>query len=96
MEVRLWTCVSVLQVVRGCEGYGDIVFPHCPCDSRKKGHVVAFVGYKSFRLQACKEDGSLQVKIASRGGNERGTRMVVLQGNGRKTKVVVCPGYGNN
>lgn len=49
------------QVVRGCEGYGDIVFPHCPCDSRKKGHVVAYVGYKSFRLQACKEDGTLQV-----------------------------------
>lgn len=52
-----------LQVVRGCEGYGDIVFPHCPCDSRKKGHVVAYVGYKSFRLQACKEDGTLQTQV---------------------------------
>ncbi|CAL4066433.1 unnamed protein product, partial [Meganyctiphanes norvegica] len=52
-----------LQVVRGCEGYGDIVFPHCPCDSRKKGHVVAFIGHKSFRLQACKEDGTLQTQI---------------------------------
>ncbi|KAG0715134.1 Sorting nexin-27 [Chionoecetes opilio] len=52
-----------LQVVRSCEGYGDIVFPHCPCDSRKKGHVMAFVGYKSFRLQACKEDGSLQTQV---------------------------------
>ncbi|KAB7505736.1 Sorting nexin-27 [Armadillidium nasatum] len=52
-----------LQVVRNCDGYADVVFPHCPCDSRKKGHVVAYVGFNSFRLQACKEDGTLQTQV---------------------------------
>ncbi|KAG7162218.1 Sorting nexin-27-like, partial [Homarus americanus] len=60
---QLYQLKALQDVVRGCEGYGDIVFPHCPCDSRKKGHVVAYVGYKSFRLQACKEDGTLQTQV---------------------------------
>jgi len=43
------------------EGYGGIVFPHCPCDSRKEGHVIATACAAKFELQACKEDGTLEV-----------------------------------
>ncbi|CAB1334561.1 unnamed protein product [Coregonus sp. 'balchen'] len=30
-----------LSMLRGCEGYNEIIFPHCSCDSRRKGHVYA-------------------------------------------------------
>lgn len=49
-----------LELARQLPGYGDIVFPHCECDSRKEGHVIAAVGIKSFRLHACNDDGSLE------------------------------------
>lgn len=47
-----------LELARTLPGYGDIVYPHCACDSRKEGHVIVVVGSKSFRLNACREDGS--------------------------------------
>ncbi|XP_070506055.1 sorting nexin-27 [Chironomus tepperi] len=47
-----------LSLARTLPGYGDIVFPHCACDSRKEGHVVAAIGINSFRLHACREDGT--------------------------------------
>ena len=50
-----------LQLVRTVEGYNEIAFPHCPCDSRKQGHVIAIVSPNSFKLQACTEDGTLEV-----------------------------------
>ncbi|KAK0145390.1 Sorting nexin-27 [Merluccius polli] len=33
-----------LSLLRGCEGYNEVIFPHCSCDSRRKGHnqVIAF------------------------------------------------------
>lgn len=40
-----------------------MVFPHCPCDSRKEGHVVASVGTGSFKLLACRKDGVLEVNL---------------------------------
>lgn len=43
-------------------GYGEVIFPHCPCDSRKTGHVMAAVGFLGLRLIACTEDGTLEVK----------------------------------
>lgn len=52
--------MEYLELARSLPGYGDIVFPHCECDSRKDGHVVAAVGIKSFRLHACRDDGSLE------------------------------------
>jgi len=52
-----------LKSARQLEGYGGIVFPHCPCDSRKEGHVVATVSAKSFELHACKEDGTMEVSF---------------------------------
>lgn len=44
-------------------GYGEVIFPHCPCDSRKSGHVMAAVGYLGLRLIACTDDGTLEVII---------------------------------
>ncbi|EEB15994.1 Sorting nexin-27, putative [Pediculus humanus corporis] len=52
-----------LQLARELPGYGDVVFPHCSCDSRKEGHVIAAVGMKSFRLHACREDGTLENQV---------------------------------
>jgi sorting nexin-27 len=43
------------------EGYGCIVFPNCICDSRKDGHVIPIVGFDSFKLQACTEEGVKEV-----------------------------------
>jgi hypothetical protein len=55
-------CLQYLRLARELTGYGAIVFPHCCCDSRKEGHVIASVGAASFKLQACREDGALEVK----------------------------------
>jgi sorting nexin-27 len=52
-----------LKLVRQLEGYGGLVFPHCPCDSRKEGHVIATISVTNFELQACKEDGTLESQI---------------------------------
>lgn len=50
-----------LKEVTCSDNYGEIVFPHCSCDSRKDGHVIARVSFTAFRLQACKEDGTVEV-----------------------------------
>ncbi|CAL7939239.1 unnamed protein product [Xylocopa violacea] len=52
-----------LKLAKELSGYGDIVFPHCACDSRKEGHVVPAVGAASFKLHAAKEDGTLESQI---------------------------------
>lgn len=46
--------------------YGDVCLPHCACDARKGGHVVPTVGFDSFRLKACSEDGTLEVCISNK------------------------------
>ena len=38
-----------------------VTFPHCSCDARKNGHVIVSISLRNFRLQACSEDGDLQV-----------------------------------
>ena len=53
--------MQYLKLVRELPGYGEVVFPHCGCDSRKEGHVIAAIGAKSFKLHACKNDGTLEV-----------------------------------
>lgn len=50
-----------MEALSQMDGYGDIFFPHCACDARKEGHVVAIVGVNAFKLQACKEDGTSEV-----------------------------------
>ncbi|XP_057331108.1 sorting nexin-27 [Microplitis mediator] len=52
-----------LKLAQELSGYGDIVFPHCPCDSRKEGHVIAAVGAGAFKLHAAKEDGTLESQV---------------------------------
>lgn len=55
-----------LKLARQLEGYGSVVFPHCPCDSKKEGHVIASISAENFELQACKEDGTLEVEYYCR------------------------------
>jgi len=52
-----------LACVRGMEGYGSIVFPHCSSDARRDGHVVPMVSFDSLRLQACKGDGEPEDQV---------------------------------
>ena len=54
--------LQYLDVARHLVGYGEISFPHCACDARKDGHVIAIAATTSFKLQACKEDGSPEVQ----------------------------------
>ena len=44
------------------DGSGSVVFPHCACDSRKEGRVIPVVSFEGFRLQACMEDGTKEVR----------------------------------
>uniref|UniRef100_A0A4W5JIX5 Sorting nexin 27 n=1 Tax=Hucho hucho TaxID=62062 RepID=A0A4W5JIX5_9TELE len=52
-----------LSMLRGCEGYNEIVFPHCSCDSRRKGHVVTAISIHHFKLHACTEEGTLENQV---------------------------------
>ncbi|XP_025829092.1 sorting nexin-27-like [Agrilus planipennis] len=52
-----------LKLARDLSGYGEVVFPHCPCDSRKEGHVIVSAGSKGFKLHACQEDGTLESQV---------------------------------
>ncbi|XP_053345998.1 sorting nexin-27a isoform X2 [Clarias gariepinus] len=52
---------AYLNLLRTCEGYNEVAFPHCSCDSRRRGHVIAAVSIHSFKLHACTEDGTLEV-----------------------------------
>lgn len=52
-----------LKLARELPGYGEVVFPHCACDSRKDGHVVVAVGSTGIKLHACREDGTLESQV---------------------------------
>ncbi|XP_046677987.1 sorting nexin-27 [Homalodisca vitripennis] len=52
-----------LALARELPGYGEVVFPHCGCDSRKEGHIIACIGINGFRLLACRNDGSLESQV---------------------------------
>ncbi len=54
-----------MNAVRPMDGSGSVVFPHCSCDSRKDGRVIPVVCFDSFKLQACKEDGTKEVRVYS-------------------------------
>lgn len=51
-----------LSLLRTCEGYNEVIFPHCSCDSRRKGHVVTAISIHHFKLHACTEEGTLEVR----------------------------------
>uniref|UniRef100_A0A8C1FFZ1 Sorting nexin 27b n=1 Tax=Cyprinus carpio carpio TaxID=630221 RepID=A0A8C1FFZ1_CYPCA len=52
-----------LSILRTCEGYNEMTFPHCSCDSRRKGHVVTAISIHHFKLHACTEDGTLENQV---------------------------------
>ncbi|KAK6471394.1 sorting nexin-27-like isoform X1 [Huso huso] len=41
----------------------EILFPHCACDSRRKGHVITAISVKHFKLHACTEEGQLENQV---------------------------------
>lgn len=51
-----------LSLLRTCEGYNEVIFPHCSCDSRRKGHVLTAISIHHFKLHACTEEGTLEVR----------------------------------
>ncbi|KAL5004681.1 hypothetical protein ScPMuIL_018137 [Solemya velum] len=55
--------LEYLKIVRHLDGYGELSFPHCPCDSRKDGHVICVVSEQCFKLQACKSDGTPESQV---------------------------------
>lgn len=52
--------LDFLKHVHKFGGYGELVFPHCPCDSRKNGHVIATLSFNCFQLKACSNEGELE------------------------------------
>uniref|UniRef100_A0A668A9D4 Sorting nexin 27a n=1 Tax=Myripristis murdjan TaxID=586833 RepID=A0A668A9D4_9TELE len=52
-----------LNLLRSCEGYNEVMFPHCSCDSRRKGHVITAISIHHFKLHACTEDGTLENQV---------------------------------
>uniref|UniRef100_A0A8C7GXU1 Sorting nexin 27 n=1 Tax=Oncorhynchus kisutch TaxID=8019 RepID=A0A8C7GXU1_ONCKI len=54
-----------LSLLRSCEGYNEVMFPHCSCDSRRKGHVITAISMHHFKLHACTEDGTLENQVIS-------------------------------
>ncbi|CAG11857.1 unnamed protein product, partial [Tetraodon nigroviridis] len=73
---------AYLSLLRGCEGYNEIVFPHCSCDSRRKGHIIAAISIHHFKLHACTEEGTLEAGAALYLPLRRGeTEAVVLPQN---------------
>ncbi|KAK2887538.1 hypothetical protein QQF64_013279 [Cirrhinus molitorella] len=54
---------TYLSLLRSCEGYNEVMFPHCACDSRRKGHVITAISMKHFKLHACTEDGTLENQV---------------------------------
>ncbi|XP_077514311.1 sorting nexin 27 [Amblyomma americanum] len=55
--------MEYLQLARTLEGYGELSFPHCTCDARKDGHVVSTLGIDGLKLQACRDDGTLEAQV---------------------------------
>ncbi|XP_060525618.1 sorting nexin-27 isoform X2 [Cylas formicarius] len=54
-----------LKLARELPGYGEVVFPHCACDSRKDGHVIVSVGTAGIKLHACHEDGTAESQVVA-------------------------------
>lgn len=55
--------IDYLKKVSKFDGYGELVFPHCACSSRKNGHVIVALDAGSFKLKACSHDGQLEKQV---------------------------------
>jgi sorting nexin-27 len=63
--------IDYLNLIRKLTSSSEVVFPHCACDSRKKGgHVVACFKFEIFLLKACTIDGVFEVNIGNKTGKE--------------------------
>ena len=56
--------LEYLKIVSKLDGYGNTVFPHCPCSSRKQGHVIAQVELGCMKLKACSSEGEPEPQVA--------------------------------
>lgn len=45
------------------DNYGETVFPHCPCDSRKHGHVIVVLTPTGLKLKACTLEGEPESQV---------------------------------
>ena len=45
------------------DNYGETVFPHCPCDSRKHGHVIVVLTTTGLKLKACTLEGEPESQV---------------------------------
>lgn len=61
--LTLLSSPQYLDVARTLEGYGTVVFPHCACDARRSGHIIASISLSNFRLQACSTEGDKEVSV---------------------------------
>ncbi|XP_054638565.1 sorting nexin-27b isoform X2 [Dunckerocampus dactyliophorus] len=52
-----------LNLLRGCQGYNEILFPHCSCNSRRKGHVITAISIQHLKLHACTEEGTVENQV---------------------------------
>ncbi|KAJ9599269.1 hypothetical protein L9F63_010271, partial [Diploptera punctata] len=52
-----------LRLARELTGYGEVVFPHCSCDSRKDGHVIASVWGCKFQTTSIHKSSSNDFSI---------------------------------
>jgi len=52
-----------LELVRKSSDYSSVSFPHCACDSRKRGHVTCKISFDNFKLFACTEDGVMESQV---------------------------------
>ncbi len=59
--------LECLKKVSLLEGYGEVIFPHCACSSRKNGHVVVVMNGNGFKLKACSREGQLESQIVEFG-----------------------------
>jgi sorting nexin-27 len=62
--------LEYLKKVSQLEGYGQVVFPHCACSSRKSGHVVVVMDGAGLKLRACSREGQLEAQVVEFGVNE--------------------------
>ncbi|KAG7231534.1 hypothetical protein INR49_011581 [Caranx melampygus] len=69
-----------LSLLRSCEGYNEIIFPHCSCDSRRKGHnqVIAFDWGEMQRWDTDEEGMAFCFEYARGERNHAGSRYLHL------------------
>lgn len=78
-------------MLRTCEGYNEIIFPHCACDSRRKGHVITAISITHFKLHACTEEGQLEV----RPGRGAGCSQTSLPASGDRQRPTPAPPHSH-